>query len=536
MTGSATPALRRLHTGSAAASIAGWAFMVVLALYAYDRGGAAAVGVAAFARMVPAGLAAPFASLLADRRSRRGVLVASCAARGILGAAVALLVVTGATLGAVLAAAALLTAAGTVHRPAQAALLPALARSPHELAAANGAWSAVDNAGFLVGALGGGVAVGATSPEAAFAAVAVLYTLAALVLGGLPRDTVGEHRGAEPLSLPARELALGLRAIAADRGLRLVAGVITAATLAEGAIDVLVVVLALSVLDLGSGGVGLLNAAWGAGGLAGGALLAGMLGRGRLAAGFSAGAALAGAALLGVAAVPETGVALALLTALGFGYALIETGGLTFVQRLAGDAVLGRVFGVLEAGYWLATGLGAILAPLLVSLLGARAALAAVGACLVGGVALRARALRALAAMRPVPERAFALLRGLPIFAPVPLAELETLAQRAVPVVVGAGETLFAQGDAGDRFYVVDSGRLEIVRNGLACAVDEPGDCFGETALLRDCPRNATVRALDDARLYALDRSAFLTVVTGHPHAKRAADRIVTLQLQGAAA
>jgi MFS family permease len=282
--------------------------------------------------------------------------------------------------------------------------------------------------------------------------------------------------------------------------------------------------------------VGLLNAAWGAGGLIGGALLASMLGRGRLAAGFSAGAVLAGAALVGVAAVPELAVALPLLMALGFGYALMEAGGLTFVQRLAGDAVLGRVFGVLEAGYWLATGLGAMVAPLLVSALGTRAALAAVGVSLVAAVAARARALGALALAQPVPERAFALLRGSPILAPVPLAELETLAQRAVPVALGAGETLFAQGDAGDRFYVIDSGRLEIVRDGVTCAVDEPGDCFGETALLRDCPRNATVRAIDDADLYALDRSAFLTVVTGHPHAERAADRIVNLHLQGAAA
>jgi MFS family permease len=531
-----TPGLRRLHAGFAAASIAGWAFMIVLALYAYDHGGAAAVGLAALARMVPAGLAAPFASLLADRRSRRAVLVASCVARALLGGAAALLVLAGASLGAVLAAAALLTVAGTVHRPAQAALLPTLARSPGELAAANGMWSAVDNAGFLVGALGGGVAVGATSTQAAFTAIAVLYGLAALTLTGLTPDAVGEHRAAEPLSRPARELALGLRVIVADRRLRLVAGVITAATLAEGAVDVLVVVLALSLLDLGSGGVGLLNAAWGAGGLIGGALLASMLGRGRLAAGFSAGAVLAGAALVGVAAVPELAVALPLLMALGFGYALMEAGGLTFVQRLAGDAVLGRVFGVLEAGYWLATGLGAMVAPLLVSALGTRAALAAVGVSLVAAVAARARALGALALAQPVPERAFALLRGSPILAPVPLAELETLAQRAVPVALGAGETLFAQGDAGDRFYVIDSGRLEIVRDGVTCAVDEPGDCFGETALLRDCPRNATVRAIDDADLYALDRSAFLTVVTGHPHAERAADRIVNLHLQGAAA
>src|SRR5262245_25948522 len=82
----ATPALRRLQLGWLLSSIGSWAFMVTLALYAFDRGGAAAVGLAAAARMIPAGIAAPFAGLLADRHGRRDVLLASTAARaGLVG-------------------------------------------------------------------------------------------------------------------------------------------------------------------------------------------------------------------------------------------------------------------------------------------------------------------------------------------------------------------------------------------------------------------------------------------------------------------
>jgi MFS family permease len=66
-----TANLRRLQFGWAASSVGSWAFMVVLAVYAYDVGGASAVGVAALVRMLPAAFAAPITSLLADRSSRR---------------------------------------------------------------------------------------------------------------------------------------------------------------------------------------------------------------------------------------------------------------------------------------------------------------------------------------------------------------------------------------------------------------------------------------------------------------------------------
>lgn len=70
----ATSELRRLQASWAATSLGSWTVFVVLAIYAFDEGGAAAVGVAALVRMLPAGLSAPFTSLLTDRRSRRDTL------------------------------------------------------------------------------------------------------------------------------------------------------------------------------------------------------------------------------------------------------------------------------------------------------------------------------------------------------------------------------------------------------------------------------------------------------------------------------
>src|SRR5829696_6147833 len=81
----ATADLRRLQLNWTGASVGSWTFFIVLAVYAYNQGGATAVGVAALARMVPAGLAAPLAGVVVDRRSRREVLLASTIGRAALG-------------------------------------------------------------------------------------------------------------------------------------------------------------------------------------------------------------------------------------------------------------------------------------------------------------------------------------------------------------------------------------------------------------------------------------------------------------------
>jgi MFS family permease len=531
-----TPPLRRLQLGSAAASSGGWAFMVALSLYAYEAGGAAAVGLAALVRMVPAGLAAPFAGLLADRHSRRDVLVATSVGRAVVVGAVALCTARHASLAVVLPLAALFTALVTAHKPAQAALLPTLARTPHELAGASAVCSAVDNGGFLFGALAAGLAVAVTSPQAAFAGIAGAFVAAAFVLAAVPRDPVPHHRVPESGSGPWRELMLGARIVLANPALRMVGGVATALVVAEGAIDVLIVVTALSLLDTGSSGVGLLNAAWGVGGLVGGAAALVLVGRNRVPSGLALGQLFVLAPLLLIAMFPHATLALLLLALMGVGFALVEVAALTFLQRLTADEVLARAFGTLETGYWLATGLGAMLAPLAVSLLGARGALAAVGGAVAILLGARWAALGRLEVGTPASEREFVLLRALPVFAPLPIAEVETLARRAREVPVSGGQLVFSQGDAGDHFYVIGEGRVAIIRDGVRCAVLGPGDCFGELALLRECPRTATVRALENGLLYGLDRQPFIETVTGHRRAAQAAGRMMAPRLEGAAA
>jgi MFS family permease len=512
----ATADLRRVQLAWAISAIGSWVLFVALAVYAYDVAGATGVGVAALVRMIPAGLAAPLAGVVVDRYPRRDVLVVSLVGRAAVVAAAAGAVATDAPPGAVFALAAAFTVLASAHKPAQAALLPGLAETPRQLAACNAIWSAVDNSAFLVGSLAGGALIATTGVAEALALTALLCVLAAIPTASIPRDTVPEFRARDDRGHAVREALAGFGQVAADRELRLVVGFLTVTTLVEGAVDVLVVVVALELLDLPSAGVGWLNACWGAGGLAGGVASLVLLRRGRLAAGLAAGGLMVGLSLMGIAGLATPLAAGALLVVLGIGYALIETAGLSLLQRLSSDEVIGRAFAVVEGGYWISTGVGAIVAPALIAGLGLRGALVAVGACLPLIVALRRAALARLEAGAEVPVRAFTALRSVPVFAPLPLAAVENVSRRVVPVSVAAGEVLIREGEPGDRFYVVAEGRMLVECRGQALGERGPGEYFGEIALLRDVPRTATITARDDALLYALDRDAFLFAIDAH--------------------
>jgi hypothetical protein len=81
-------------------------------------------------------------------------------------------------------------------------------------------------------------------------------------------------------------------------------------------------------------------------------------------------------------------------------------------------------------------------------------------------------------------------------------------------VHVSKGELVLAQGARGDNLYILDSGRAEIVRRKgppgatpvVVAAAVNPGSVFGEAAVLFDSKRGASVRALEDCRLWALGR------------------------------
>ena len=515
--------LARLEVVWAASALGNWAFSILLSLFAYREGGTGMVAIALVVRMLPAGLLAPYAGLLADRHSRRLVLVRSSVVRAgaLLGAAVVAPVLG---LPGVLAFAAVFTAAGTAHRPAQAALMPQLARTPAELAAANVCWSAIDYAGFLAGSVLAGALAALTGLGVAFAACGVAFVACAVIARTLPADSPPPEPE-EPLGRGA-ELAEGIRTVWAHPEIRLLVGVFGTETLIQGVFDVLVVVAAIGLLDLGESGAGWLNAAWGVGGTAGGVVAMAMLGRGRLSAGVAAGLVVTGVSFAAIGAWPSAAAALVLLVVMGVGFAVLEAALLTLTQRLAADDVLGRVFGVQETVEVAALALGSLLAAALVGVLGIGGAMIAAGLVLPVVAAIVVRPLAGSEAGAPVPQRAFALLRRVPIFAPLPMATVENLALRAGLRRCAAGEAIVTQGDVGDAFFVIADGRVRVAIDGELRRHEGPGEFFGEIALVRDVPRTATVTAVDPVEVLVVDREHFLGAIDAHPRSARAAESV----------
>ena len=154
------------------------------------------------------------------------------------------------------------TVIGTAFRPAQAALVPGLAKTPEELTAANVASSTIESVGIFVGPALGGLLVATAGVEATFAASAALFVWSAALIGAVDEpakrvDTDDDE--AEEAAGFLRETSEGFRAIVADRRLTVLTGLFAAQTFVDGALGVLVVVLALETLDLGASGVGYLN-------------------------------------------------------------------------------------------------------------------------------------------------------------------------------------------------------------------------------------------------------------------------------------
>ncbi len=520
--------LRRLVLAWAASNLASRASAIAVAVYAYETDGIGAVGIVAFLRVVAGAVASPWLAVLADRRSRRLVLIGCDLARGLVLGAMAMLALAGAAPLLVYALAVLAAVAEPLFRSAQVAFTPSLVRSPEELTAANVLASGVESVGLFAGPALGALLLVVAGSGTVLAVTAGLSIFAVLLVARIG------HRGepTEEASAPrTHTLLAGWRAILSEPGLRVVVGLFAAQTFVSGMLNVLVVVLAIELLDLGTAGVGWLDGMVGIGATVGVLAVAGMAGRTRLAGPFALGLLLWGAPLVLVGAWPEPAPALFLLALIGVGNTLVDVTGVTLMQRGAADAVLGRVFGAFEAIVLLAMGLGSILAPLLDSALGTRGALLVAGLILPVILVPLWRPLVAIDAAAAAPGERVRVLTGVPIFAPLAAPQLERLAKALVEVRVEGGAAVCVEGEPGEDFYVIAEGRAAAEIAGKEVRTLEAGDFFGEIALLRDVPRTATVRAVSPLRLFALDRETFLATVTGDPASAEAAGSIVAARL-----
>jgi hypothetical protein len=167
--------------------------------------------------------------------------------------------------------------------------------------------------------------------------------------------------------------------------------------------------------------------------------------------------------------------------------------------------------------------IGSVLAQVAIAVAGVRGALVAVEVVLVLLVAATARRLVQVDASADAPVVEIRLLRRIPLFAPLPGPALEGVARAARPFSLGAGEPIIREGDLGDRYYAIANGEVDVSMDGRHVRTMARGEGFGEIALLADVARTATVVARTPVELLAVERSAFLTAVTGHDASRRAA-------------
>jgi MFS family permease len=561
------PGLRRVNLAFAGSAIGDWAYSTAIVVWAYGVGGVVLVGVWGTVRLVLMALATPFTAMLVDRFPRKRVMIACDLTRFGLVLLISGLIAVQASTILIVALATVVAMVSTPFRPAVAALLPSLVEGPEELTAANGTASTVESLAFFVGPALGGLLVTVTSVPVVGVFDALTFLWSALLVSRIrvPHhhdadvrdvpDAVAAQSGSStaggnerPTTLGATigpavdeaveetasgflpEITAGFRSINDNKDLRLVTFVYCAQTIVAGASIVFGVEMAAQMTDFGSTGVGYLDSSFGVGAIIGGLVAIGRATARRIASDFGWGVVFWAIPLLLAAAWPHMGAAFAAVFVMGFANPIVDVNASTILQRLTPDEVMGRVFGALETGLIAAMALGSVIMPILLHFVGLRWSLAILG------IAITLIVLPTLGRLRVLDHRlgdnsTLELLRQVPLFAPLEAKSLERIARQMGRLEVAQGQTVIGEGEAGDRFYVVESGRTTASHDGVPLSSQGPGDPFGEIALLRDVPRTATVTADEDSVLLYLERDAFLEAVTGNGEVSSRADDLIARRI-----
>ena len=247
--------LRRVELAWGASIAAEWTHFVALGVFAYNAGGASAVGIAGLVRMLPAALVAPFAATLGDRfRRERFLVVVSLFGSAALGGSAAAYFVSRSEL-IVFALAAVVGVTSTIFRPALQATLPSLARTPQELIASNGATSTFESLGTLLGPLVAGILVSVANAGVVFLVAAAALLVAAGLLQRVQVEGRIQATAPEEMPRPRELLAGGFRTVVSEPRTRLLVFLTTAQSFVRGALNVLIVLGAFRVLGAGAGAV-----------------------------------------------------------------------------------------------------------------------------------------------------------------------------------------------------------------------------------------------------------------------------------------
>lgn len=524
------PAMRRALGAFALFGTAEMATWVALLVWAHGIGGAQAAGIIAVAQLVPATLVAPLGSVLADRVPRPRALGIGYLAQAATNLLTAVTLLLDAPFWVVCVASATAACAMTLSRPAHYALLPEISRTPEELTAGNTASTTTEGVSDFAGPALAGVLLLVVSAGSLFVLMTIAGLLSALATRGLEVSSAsappGPAGGDDEPSYWA-DVHEGIRTVVRDPAANVLSTLVGGQFVVVGLLEVLAVVIALELLGTGAAGPGLLTSALGIGAIVGAGATVSLIGRRRLTPAIGLGILATSLPIALITFSSSFLTAAVLFGVAGAGKAYVDVAARTLLQRTVTPGVLARVFGVQEALLTAGTAVGSALVPVFVALFGAEAAVLAASLVLpVTGAVLWPR-IRRLDAEAPVPAGSLDLLCRVPMLAALPPATLELVARGSRWQRFAAGEVVIAQGQPGDHYYVIKAGVAQVQRDGRAISVLLPGAGFGETALLHDRPRNATIVALEELDVLVLQRDAFLFAVTGSRESLRLAQRTI---------
>ncbi|HYJ60876.1 MAG TPA: cyclic nucleotide-binding domain-containing protein [Actinomycetota bacterium] len=124
---------------------------------------------------------------------------------------------------------------------------------------------------------------------------------------------------------------------------------------------------------------------------------------------------------------------------------------------------------------------------------------------------------------------AYARIRALPPFVHLPIDQIAAVLERGEWRAYPPAELVITQGEPGDRFYVIESGQTDVIRDDEVITTLGAGAFFGELALLNDAPRNASVVTRTPTQVFTLDKDGFDRIVaddlgTARPDEQRRRD------------
>lgn len=491
-------------------------------IVAGQHGGVTTAGLYILARTLPSGALGVLSPAFVGRVRHEWLLSLVGAIRVVSFVAAALVLATDAPIIIFYVVTIIGSTGSPLYRSIHAALLPSLCRSAGDLTAVNVVRGLIDSVALMLGPAVAVVLLAVGKVVAVSGTILIFGFCAVISVGFLAMVNLRVERGTQPVDVAKpdehifKHIQSGLVDVFAQRNIALLIGLYLVQTFTLGAINVLWVGIAFTLLKVGESGIGVFNTAEGVGSIVGSIVATTLLSSKRIGIWFGVGLALWGLPLVVLGLIPSYALAIILFAIVGFGNAPMDAAGYTLLQRLSKAGSAGRVLVAAETLATVTAGLGAVLTPAVVHLTSLKVALIAFGCICPGLFILSLRRLHQMDRLLEKQDQLTTHLQGVALFAGLPYSTLQDLSAQMKIESVAAGQEVIRQGEPGDSFYIIKEGSAEVIGHNRVVAHLKPGNFFGEIALLRDIPRTATVRAQSDLTLYALHKTDFVPIINAY--------------------